>query len=57
MAEPVIFNPERVVVPKPVADTRSAVVEAEFETSKRLVSPTAPHTVRRAYGVDVPAPT
>jgi hypothetical protein len=56
VAEPEMLRPDTVVVPKPVADTRSAVVDAEFATSNKFVSFTPPNTVKRAYGVDVPMP-
>jgi hypothetical protein len=56
VAEPEMSKPERVVVPKPVAETERRVVEAEETTSKAL--PTVlPHTDNRAYGEVVPTPT
>ena len=53
-AEPVILRPVTVVVPNPVAETESAVVDAEFATSNNVVSVLNPNTVKRAYGDVVP---
>jgi len=53
VAEPTIARPESVVVPNPVDETESAVVDALLTTSRSLPVP-LPHTVRPAYGDDVP---
>ncbi len=57
VAEPEILKPERVVVPKPAAETRTAVEDALFTISKRFTSLAPPQIVVRAYGVVVPIPT
>ena len=56
VAEPETVRPESVVVPKPVAEIRSAVVEAEV-TASNILPVVSPHAVRRAYGVLVPTPS
>ena len=48
VAEPFTVRPESVVVPKPEAEVERAVEEALVATSRRVVSPEAPQTVRRA---------
>ena len=56
VAWPEIFNPESVVVPKPIDETESCVAVDE-PTTKPTVSPPSGLTDRRANGEDVPTPT
>ena len=55
VAEPEMFNPERVVVPKPSDETESCVAVDE-PTTKPIESPATGLTARRAEGVVVPTP-
>ncbi len=56
MAEPRIFNPDKVVVPNPRAETVSCEADVE-PTMKPNVSPTTGLTESRAMGLDVEMPT
>ena len=56
VAEPLMLRPVTVVVPKPVAETESAVEDAEVTASKMLPV-VLPQIVRLEYGVEVPMPT
>ena len=51
-----MLSPANVVVPKPVLDTDSTVVDAEFAISNALPV-VLPQIVRFAYGAVVPMPT
>jgi hypothetical protein len=53
VALPSMVRPESVVVPKPVAETESAVVDAELTTSNIFPFP-PPQIVVVAYAVEVP---
>ena len=56
MAEPEIFNPDKVVVPNPVAETVNCDADVD-PTMKPYVSPTTGETERRAIGVVEEMPT
>src|SRR3989338_5122665 len=56
VAEPEIFNPESVVVPKPRDETESCV-EVDEPTTKPTEFPATGLTASRADGVVVPTPT
>ena len=53
VAEPEMFRPASVVVPKPVAETENTVVEAEL-TNSAILPVASPQTESLEYGVVVP---